>query len=494
MCPVFGGAIATADTDAARVRPGVIRVSTFAGGAGARAGVAAIARDSWTAREAVKQIDVRWNDGPHAALDGSVLIGAMRAKLDASGGFPLHERGDGAAALKRAARILQAEYSAPWLAHATLEPMNCTAQFADDGRLRIWAPTQVASVARHVAARVAGIDASRVEINVTLLGGGFGRRLESDFVAVAVQIARDTAPAPVQVLWSREEDFAHDMYRPAAVARLQAGFDADDRLTVWVTRSVSDAIAPQYMARAYPAFAADAADKTTAEGLFDQPYEIAHRACTHEVFKSPVPIGFWRAVGHSHNAFFTESFIDELAFAANRDPFEFRRDLLKNHPRHRAVLELAAARAGWGAAIAAGRARGIALHASFGSIVAQVAEVSVAGKAVRVHRVVCAIDCGVAVNPDIVAQQMESGIVFGLTAALFGDITIAKGRVMQSSFAEYPMALLRDAPAIETHIVPSERTPGGVGEPGLPPIAPAIANALFALSGQRLRSLPLRLS
>lgn len=494
MCPVIGGSLASVNSDALRAWPGVVRVSTFAGGAGATSGVAVVARDSWTARAAVDQLDVRWNEGPHAALDGKALVDAMREVLSGSDGFAFHSHGDGAAALKYAATVVSAEYSAPWLAHATLEPMNCTAQFTEDGRLRIWAPTQVASVARHVAARVAGVDADRVEINVTLLGGGFGRRLETDYIAVAVQVARDVAPVPVQMLWSREEDFTHDMYRPAVVARLQGGLDAKGAPLAWVTHSVSDAITPQYVARSYPAFAADLPDKTTAEGLFDQPYEFAHRLSAHRVFKSPVPIGYWRAVGHSQNAFFTESFIDELAVEARRDPLEFRMELLKVHGRHRAVLQLVAEKAGWGKPMAHGHARGIALHDSFGSIVAQVAEVSIVEKQLRVHRVVCAIDCGTVINPDIVAQQMEGSIVFGLTAALYGEITIEKGRVMQTSFADYPMVLLRESPAIETHILPSERDPGGVGEPGLPPIAPAVSNAVFALTGQRMRALPLRLS
>ncbi len=494
FCPVIGGSIASVNGDAVLHRPAVVRVSTFAGGAGAPPGIAVVANDSWTTLSAVKQVDVRWQEGEHAALSSAQLLSHMRAQLDQFEGCTFHERGEGAAALAQAARVIRADYSAPWLAHATMEPMNCTAQFTEDGRLRLWVPTQVASVARHVAARVAGLDAEQVEVNVTLLGGGFGRRLESDYIAVAVQVARDVAPAPVQVLWSREEDFAHDLYRPAAVARMQAGLDAHGAPQVWVTHSVSDAITPHYLQRSYPALAVNMPDKTTVEGLFDQPYEFAHRTSAHQVVQTPVPIGYWRAVGHSYSAFFTESFIDEVAHATGRDPLRFRLDLLKNHPRHRAVLELACSKAGWGTSLGTGRARGLALHESFGSIVAQVVEVSLEGKAPRVHRVVCAIDCGVAVNPDIVMQQMEGGIVFGLTAALFGEITIEHGRVQQTSFAQYPMALLRDCPAIETHIVASTEPPGGVGETGVPPIAPAIANALFALTGQRLRDLPLKLT
>ncbi len=491
FCPVLGGAVASVKGDAVRTQPGVVRVSTFPGGAGAAPGVAVVARDGWTALSAVKQIDVRWHEGEHAPLSSARLMADMHAQLDHFVGHTFHERGAGEAALAQAARTIRADYSAPWLAHATMEPMNCTAQFTEDGRLRLWVPTQVASIARAVAARVAGIEVERVELHVTLLGGGFGRRLETDYVAVAVQVARDVAPAPVQVLWPRDEDFAHDMYRPAAVARMQAGLDSQDMPMVWVTHSVSDAITPHYLQRAYPALAVNTPDKTAAEGLFDQPYEFAHRASAHQVMHTPVPVGYWRSVGHSYNAFFTESFMDELAHATGRDPLHFRLALLKAHPRHRAVLEQVAHKSGWGTALPAGRARGVALHESYGSIVAQVVEVSVQNKTPQVHRVVCVMDCGVVVNPDIVAQQLEGGIVFGLTAALFGQISIERGRVMQTSFADYRIALLRDTPVIETHIVASEASPGGVGEPGVPPIAPAIANALFSLTGQRLRALPL---
>lgn len=493
FCPVVGGALISMNGDAVRVRPGVVRVSAFAANGGAAAGVAVVARDSWTALSAVQQVQVRWHEGEHATLNSADLMQRMRHQLDDFDGLTFYKKGEGEAALTQAARVVRADYSAPWLAHATMEPMNCTAQFQEDGSLQIWAPTQVASMARDVAARVAGIDVDRVHVHVTLLGGGFGRRLESDFIAVAVQVARDVAPAPVQVLWSREEDLAHDFYRPAAVARLQAGLDAQGQPQTWVTHSVADAIVPQYAKRAYPALALELPDKTTAEGLSDQAYEFTHRSSAHQVMPTPLPVGNWRSVGYSYNAFFAESFIDEIAHATQRDPLQFRLDLLKAHPRHRAVLELAARQAGWGTPLPEGRARGLALHESYGTIVAQVAEVSLLENAPRVHRVVCALDCGVVVNPNIVAQQMEGGILFGLTAALFGEITWAQGRVQQSNFAQYRIALLRDSPRIETHIVPSQREPTGAGEPGVPPIAPAIANALFALTGQRLRALPLRL-
>ena len=494
MCPVPGGQIARVQTDAAMKMPGVVSVTSFAGAAGCSPGVVAIADNSWNAQQAVAKAEIEWNEGSNAGLDSAALVERMRRALRTEQGFTFHERGKGAAALNDAAAVVDAEYSVPWLAHATLEPMNCTAQFTGDGRLKLWAPTQVPSILRHVAARYAGIDASRIDLEVTLLGGGFGRRLETDYVIPAIAAARGVQPRPVQVLWSREEDMTHDFYRPAAVAHLKAGLDASGNALAWVTRSVSDAITPQYTARAYPALAADTPDKTTAEGLIDQSYEFPHRECTHVTLKTAVPIGYWRSVGHSHNAFFTESFIDELAHAAKRDPLEFRRGLLQSHPRYRAVLDLAAHKAGWNAPLPAGSARGLALHESFGSIVAQVAEVSLSGGRPRVHRVVCAIDCGSVVNPQIVAQQVEGGVIFGLTAALHGEITIKQGRVEQANFAQYEMLRMPESPRIETHIVPSGEPPGGVGEPATPPIAPAVANALFSLTGKRLRSLPLRLS
>lgn len=496
FCPVLGGTVASFNGDAVRQRPGVVRVSSFAGGAGAAAGVAVVAQDSWTALSGVEQVEVKWREGDSAELSSAQLLSAMREQLDHFDGHIFFESGQGAEALQGATRVLSADYSAPFLAHATLEPMNCTAQFLDDGHLRLWVPTQVASIAREVAARVAGIDVDRVQLEVTLLGGGFGRRLESDFVAVAVQVARDVAPRPVQVLWSRQTDMAHDLYRPAAVARMQAGLNAEHQPIVWAARSISDAISPQYMRRAYPQWAVDgwdAPDKTAAEGLFDQAYEFEHRLIAHQRFPSAVPIGYWRSVGHSLNAFFTESFMDEVAHAVGTDPLEFRLRLLREHPRHRAVLVLAAQEAHWGDALAPGRARGLALHESFGSIVAQVAEVSIEDQAIKVHRVVCALDCGVAVNPNIIEQQMQGGIVFGLTAALFGEISIEKGRIVQQDFLDYPMAMLRHSPQVDTYIVGSKAPPGGVGEPAVPPVAPAIANAVFALTGKRLRHLPLRL-
>jgi isoquinoline 1-oxidoreductase beta subunit len=297
----------------------------------------------------------------------------------------------------------------------------------------------------------------------------------------------------VQLLWPREEDITHDFYRPAGAALMQAGLDAQGRVQALKITSAGDAITPRYMERNAPWLAGplDLPDKTASEGLFDLPYEVPHQRIAHVATHSGVPVGNWRSVGHSHNAFFSEAFVDELAFAAGQDPVAFRLAMLKDMPRHAAVLRLAADKAGWGARLPAGTARGVALHESFGSIVAQVVEASLADGKPVVRRVVCAADVGTVVNPGIVAQQMESAIVFGLSAALYGRLDIVASVVQQNNFPNHPMLTLAQTPRIETHLVPSNNAPGGVGEPGTPPVAPALANALFALTGRRLRELPL---
>jgi isoquinoline 1-oxidoreductase beta subunit len=373
-----------------------------------------------------------------------------------------------------------------------MEPPNCTAQVAD-GRITLWLPTQVPGLARSVAARVAGVAEDAVTVHSTYLGGGFGRRLEVDVVAQAVRVALECGGRPLMLVWPREEDIGHDFYRPAAAAWQRAGFDADGRLLALDLHGAGDAIVPRWMARALPAFASplELPDKTTAEGLYDLPYAVPHQRIAHSATHSGVPVGYWRAVGHSHNAFFSEGFIDELAFAADADPVAFRRALLTDAPRHLAVLDLAAQRAGWGTPLPAGRARGVALHESFGSVVAMVVEVSARNDAPRVERVVAAVDCGTVVNPDGVAQQLESAVLFGLAAALHGRIDIEGGVVQQRNLPDIGIVTLADTPVIETHLLPSTRPPSGMGEPGLPPLAPAVANAWFALSGQRLRRLPL---
>jgi isoquinoline 1-oxidoreductase beta subunit len=340
---------------------------------------------------------------------------------------------------------------------------------------------------------VANLSEDKVKLNVTLLGGGFGRRLEADVVVQATQIAMALDGAPVQLVWSREEDMTHDFYRPMHVAQLSAAINAKGEVESLRIKSAGDAISPRWMSRVLPNLSGpvDAPDKTTAEGLFDLPYGFANQHMAHVSTRMGVPIGFWRSVGHSHNAFFSESFIDELAFETKQDPVAFRLALLKQAPRYAAVLKLAAEKAKWGTALPTGHAMGVALHESFGSIVAQVAEVSIQDGRPRVHRVVCAIDCGTVVNPGTVAQQVESSVNFALSAALFGKIDIQEGVVQQTNFTNYPLVNLAQSPVVETHIVPSTLPPEGVGEPAVPPLAAAVSNAMFKLSGHRYRSLPL---
>ncbi len=491
MSPVVGGTVAAFDAKAVRAMPGVLDVVDISHALGERtgagAGVAVLARSWWQARQAAGALPVTWNEGRWGRLSTEEIFAGFARTLDTESGYVYHERGTQDVA--GVAMTVGAEYRAPFLAHAALEPVNCTAQ-VEGGRVRLWASTQVPSVAVEAAARVAGVAREDVEIEVLLLGGGFGRRLEVDMVEQAVAVALAAGGLPVQLIWTREDDTTHDVYRPAALARFSARLDKQGNILAWDNKSTSGAIGHQYFPRnlGLPGMGPD---KTTAEGEYDMQYEIANQRVAHVTMDSPVPIGYWRSVGHSHNAFFKESFIDEVAHAAGRDPVAYRRDLLRRHPRHRAVLDAAVARAG---AAPAGRAHGVALHQSFGSIVAQVAEVSVEDGAIRVHRVVCAIDCGIVVNPNIVAQQMESAVLFGLSAALMGEITLKDGIVQQSNFGDYPVLRMAQAPQVETVIVPSARHPEGVGEPGTPPVAPAVAAAVFKLTGQRLRSLPLRLA
>lgn len=492
MNPMIGGAVGRIDADAALRMPGVERVVLLPAYAGSTAGFAVVGRSYWHARQAAHAVDVQWHQRLAGGLDTRGIRVALEKQARDGDGFAFHRRGDVESAERDAKTKVASIYSAPYLAHATLEPMNCTARVAG-GKVEIWVPTQVPQMCQAAAARVAGVPESDVTVHVTLLGGGFGRRLEVDYAAQAVRVALDCAGAPVQLVWPREEDHMHDFYRPMHVAHLSGSVGADGQMASLRIRSAGDAISPRWIQRVLPQLAGpvDMPDKTAAEGLFDLPYGIDHQHMEHVATRMGVPVGFWRSVGHSHNAFFSECFMDEMAHAAGQDPVAFRRNLLKNAPRYRAVLDMAAGKAGWGQPLPAGRARGVALHESFGSIVAQVAEVSIEAGQPLVHRVVCAIDCGVVVNPGIVAQQMEGSVIYALTAALHGRIDIHDGVVQQGNFPHYPMVRMASAPRVETWIVTSQREPGGVGEPGVPPLAPAVGNALFVLTGNRRRELPL---
>ena len=501
-CPMLGGAPGAVNADAAMKLPGVERVVRLGRYAGSTDALAVVGRTYWHAKQGAQALQVDWQAPPAGVLSSAAIIRSLeetaRAAAKAEGGLAFYSRGDVAAAVKGAARNVEQVYRAPYLAHATMEPINCTARVTGEGTARtveVWAPTQMPGSARAIAARAADVADSAVTLHITYLGGGFGRRLDVDFIGQAVRVAIETDGRPVQLVWPREEDITHDFYRPAGVALMQASLDAQGLPTSLGITSAGDAITPRWIERGLPALAGpiDTPDKTTSEGLFDQLYGIANQRIAHVATHSGVPVGFWRSVGHSHNAFFSESFIDELAHEARQDPVAFRLALLRDAPRHAAVLALAAEKSGWGKPNAAGRARGVALHESFGSVVAQVVEVSLVGGQPRVHRVVCAADVGIVVNPGIVAQQMEGGVIFGLSAALFGRIDIDASVVRQRNFPDYAMLKLADSPRIETHLIASTRHPSGVGEPGTPPLAPALATALFALTGKRLRELPLTL-
>lgn len=496
--PALGGHPARVNEAPALASPGVLRVVRLMPFAGSDEALAVVGRTWWHARRGADALDVDWAARPAGALSSAAVAVRLEAEAraaSASGaGFVFHQQGDARAVLEAAPRVVEAVYHAPFLAHAAMEPPNCTARVAG-GKVEVWAPTQLPGLARELAARVAGVRVDDVTLHTTYLGGGFGRRLDIDVVGQAVRVALETGGAPVQLVWPREEDLRHDFYRPAAAALMRAALDDQGRVAAYAFTSAGDTVTARFMARVGHALAQPVAfawpDRTASEGLFDLPYAVPNRRVAHVALETGVPVGYWRSVGHSHNAFFSESFVDELAHAARRDPVAFRLDLLRGAPRAAAVLKLAAERAGWGAALPAGRARGVALHESFGTLVAQVAEVSVDTQGIRVHRVVCALDCGTVVNPQLVAQQMESGIVFGLAAALHGRVDIVDGVVRQQNFPDLPLITLARTPVVETHIVPSTREPSGVGEPGVPPIAPAVANALFALSGKRIRALPL---
>ncbi len=506
MSPVAGGGVAAFDAKAALARPGVRDAFVVAPGFGAPAAVAVLADSHWRARQALAQLQVQWDEAvPAAGLSSADVLARLRRELDAGSGFPYFSEGDVDAAFAGAARTLRAEYDAPYLAHLALEPINCTVQVGN-GEATVWAPTQVPDLARRAAAQALDLPADKVTVHVTLLGGGFGRRLDVDFVWQAALIAARAPGTPVMTLWTREQDTRHDFYRPAAAARWEAALDAQGRLLALRALSASQSVVQQSLTRLFGLPAAGP-DKTAAEGAFDQPYAWPAARIAHRIVELPLPVGFWRSVGHSHQAFFKESFVDELAHAAGQDPLGYRLALLQHDARSAGVLQLAAAGAGWGTPAPAAPdgapvARGIAFHRSFGTRVGMVVEASLAPeaaagqgsptRAIRVHRVVCAVDCGQPVNPDGIRQQVEGGVQFALAAALHGGVTFERGRVREGNFDAQPMPRLADAPRVEVQIVASHEPPEGMGEPPVPPLAPALAGALFALTGQRPRSLPLK--
>lgn len=482
--PVFGGKVKSFDAGAAKQVKGVrnvVQVPT---------GVAVIADHYWAAKQGRDALKIEWDLGPHAQLDSQALVEDYR-KRAAEHGKTAAKAGDSAAALKQAAKTIEAEYIAPFLAHSPMEPLNCAVKIAGD-TCEIWTGTQMQGNDQQVVAKLLGIKPEQVKIHTVFLGGGFGRRAnpQSDFIAEAVQVAQAVG-APVKTVWSREDDVKGGYYRPMFLHKARVGLGDDGMPVAWEHELVGQSIVKGTPFEGF--LIKDGVDATSVEGVADSAYlknVPNHRVGLHTT-ELGVPILWWRSVGHSHSAFAMESLVDELAHAAGKDPLEYRRALLKGHPRQLAALNLAAEKAGWGGKLPKGRFRGIAVHESFGSYVAQVAEVSVENGAVKVHRVVCAIDCGLAVNPESLAAQMESAIAFGLGAALQSEITLKEGRVQQSNFNDYQVLRMNQMPHVEVHIVPSTEKMGGAGEPGVPPIAPAVVNAVFAATGKRIRTLPI---
>ncbi len=477
--PVFGGKVRSFDATAAKAIPGVRHVVQIS------SGVAVVGDGYWPAKQGRDALKVSWDEGPVAQVSSASISSLFAQRATQDGAVARHD-GDAVAALAGAAQRVDAVYEMPFLAHATMEPMNCTAHVRA-GAVDIWAPTQNQTGVQMAGGQIGGVPPEKVAVHTTYLGGGFGRRFELDFIIEALETSK-AAGAPVKVIWSREDDIQHAQYRPANYHQLRAGLDASGRPVAWTHRIV----APSIMARMFPQTVKNGLDGEAVEGGVGLPYAVPNVHVDYQLTDTGIPVGFWRSVNNSFNAFAVEGFIDELAAAAKQDPYEYRRALLANAPRDRGVLELAATKAGWGTPLPAGRGRGIAVYKSFESFAAQVAEVSVSPAGdVRVHRVVCAIDCGLHVNPGTIEAQMEGGIVYGLTAALNGAITIENGRVTQSNFHDYRMLQLAEMPVVEVHIVASSEEPGGVGEPGTPPIAPAVSNAIFAATGKRIRKLPI---
>jgi isoquinoline 1-oxidoreductase subunit beta len=481
--PVFGGRVKSVDDTAAKAIKGVGQIVRLDDA------VAVVADHMGAAKKGLAALNIEWDDGPHAKLSTEDIARELGQATLRSGAVA-QNIGDVGKAMASAATKVEALYQVPFLAHATMEPMNCTVHLRKD-ECEIWIGSQAVARVQVLAAKAAGLSPEKVIVHNHLLGGGFGRRLEADGVVLAVQIAQHV-DGPVKVVWTREEDIQHDMYRPYWVDRISAGLDDKGRPIAWNNRFAGSSV----IARWLPPGFKNGLDPDSTEGAIDLVYDLPNFHVEYVRVEPPgIPTAFWRSVGPSHNVFVTESFIDELAAAAKQDAVGFRRALLDKSPRARAVLDLAAEKADWGKPLPNGSGRGVSLQSAFGSYEAHVAEVEVSKNgAVRVRRVVCAVDCGTVVNPDTVQAQIQSGIIFGATAALYGEITLKEGRVEQTNFDTYQMLRINEAPAIEVHIVKSQEPPGGMGETGTSAVVPAIASAIFAATGKRLRKMPIEIA
>jgi len=476
QCPVLGGSLKEFDDSAAAVLPGVRKILQTP------SGVVVVADHFWQALKARDALRISWHSRDNASLDDAAIRASLHKTLATDPGKAARAEGDVAKALQASSSVHAATYELPLLAHATMEPMNCTADVTAEA-CDLYVGTQVQQMAQAAAADAAGLPAQRVRVHTTLLGGGFGRRLEIDFIPAAVAASKAVG-VPVKLIWTREDDMTHDYYRPPASIRLDAGFDANRKLVAWRFHSVS----PSITAR----FAPDATDPfdSVVEGAANTPYEIPNLSVNYTRQEIGIGVGYMRSVSHAINCFAIESFMDELAHASAKDPVAFRLELLEKKPRHRRVLQAAADLAGWGHP-SAGHHLGLALMEGYTTVIAQVAEISIEQGALKIHKISCAVDCGQMVNPRIVQSQIEGGIVFGLSAALWGEINVAGGQVRQQNFNSYRVARLNEMPEVVVKLLDSPEPPGGIGEPAVALVAPALGNALFAATGQRIRALPL---
>lgn len=479
--PVFGATVARIDASKVKSISGATHVVQTSNG------VAVVGKSFWAAKQGRDALQVEWDLGPNAALSTEALSKQFRETAKQAG--KVARKADNPEAIKGAARTLVAEYEVPFLAHAAMEPLNCTVELKGDAA-EIWVGSQFQTIDQGAAAKALGLAPEKVRLNTMLAGGGFGRRANpvSDYVVEACEIAKEIK-VPVKVVWTREDDIKGGFYRPMYVHRVEVGLDAKGAIVGWNHAIVGPSIIAGTAFE--PMMVKDGIDPTSTEGVADTPYAIPNMNVTLHTVKTAVPVLWWRSVGHSHTNFVMESMLDEIAAATKKDPLALRRELLGKHPRVLKALDLAASKAGWGSPLPAGRARGIAVAESFGSVCAQVAEVSLDGANLKVHRVVAAFDCGLVVNPLTVEAQVQSAVAYGLSAALHDRITLKDGRVEQSNFHDYPVLRMNEMPRVEVHLVPGGEKPTGVGEPGVPPVAPAVANAAFSLTGKRARILPM---
>jgi len=479
-CPVFGGTVASFNGDKAKALPGVRNVVKIS------SGIAVVADNYWAASKGVEALEVKWNEGPLATLNSADITKKYAALAEQPGKFARND-GDAPAALKSNTKSFERVFELPFLAHATMEPMNCTADVRANA-CDVWVPTQGQTASHQAAIAASGLPATAVNIHTTYLGGGFGRRGEADFVTDAVETSKAVGK-PVKVVWTREDDMQHDYYRPVTYLKMSGAVDASGKPTAFMQRIVQ-----QSLLKRLGSLPPDGIDRISVDGSATLPYDIPNIRVEYTETDPGIPYGFWRSVGCSVQGYVVEAFIDEMAKAAGKDPYQFRRDLLSKQPRHRAVLDLVAEKSGWSKPPAAGRGRGIAMMEAFGSILAQVAEVSVTNNAVKVHKVWCAVDCGWVINPDTVKAQMEGGTIYGMSAALKGEITIQNGRVTQRHFNDYPVMRHNESPEVEVHLISSTETPGGIGEPSTAIAAGALVNAVAAVTGKRIYKLPIRLA